>query len=144
MAGCLVFSGCATKVKPPEGTPGPTPTPTPVPVEAQAAPEKKAGFSLAYLSPNYWITRMKQKQPKPPQALPPQLIGTVKMVNKEDRFVLIDAISPGATQPGDAMVCIMNQKESAHLRASPLRNPPFLIADIASGNPSPGDKVYKP
>lgn len=142
LIGGLVFSGCATKEKPAEGTPGPSPTP--VPVEAQAPQEKKAGFSLAYLSPFYWVARMKQNQAKPPQAHPPQLIGTVKMVNKEDRFVLIDAISYGATQAGDAMVCIVNQQESAHLRASALRNPPFLIADIASGNPSPGDKVYKP
>lgn len=140
LTGCLVLAGCATKGKTPAGTPAPSPTPA----AAQAEPKKKGGFSLSSLSPSTWIAKMTKKQPKPPQAQPPQLIGTVKMVNKEDHFVLIDAISYGATQAGDAMVCIVNQQESAHLRASALRNPPFLIADIASGNPSPGDKVYKP
>lgn len=65
------------------------------------------------------------------------------MVNKEDQFVLIDMVNYGSTQPGDALICILNQQASAHLRAGSLRNPPFLIADIASGTPSPGDKVYK-
>ena len=83
------------------------------------------------------------KKAAPPIAEPPRLIGTIKMVNKEDKFVLIDAVSYGGAQPGDVLVCIVNQRESANLRASTLRNPPFLIADIASGSPSPGDKVYK-
>ncbi len=142
LIGCLIFAGCATKEKPVEGAP--IPSPSPAPAQTPAEPKKKGGFSLSAISPLHWIARMTQKQAKPPQAKPPQLIGTVKMVNKEDRFVLIDAISSGATQAGDAMVCIVNQQESARLRAGALRNPPFLIADIASGSPSPGDKVYKP
>lgn len=140
LAGGLL-AGCAAKEKP--AAEAPVPSPTPAPVQAGVEP-KKAGFSLASLSPFHWVARLRQKPAKPPQAQAPQLIGTVKMVNKEDHFVLIDAISYGATQAGDAMVCIVNQRESAHLRASALRNPPFLIADIASGSPSPGDKVYKP
>jgi hypothetical protein len=72
------------------------------------------------------------------------LIGTIKMVNKEDKFVLIDGASFQGAQAGDALVCITNQKETANLRMSTLKNPPFLIADITNGSPSVGDKVYKP
>ena len=47
-------------------------------------------------------------------------------------------------EAGDLLVCIRDQKETANLRMSTLKNPPFLIADIASGTPSPGDRVFKP
>jgi hypothetical protein len=138
----LIFAGCATKEKPAEGTPSPSPTPV------QAAPAetvgKKSGlWWLGYFSPRYLMGKIFPKKPKPPQAEAPRLIGTIKMVNKEDRFVLIDAVSVSGIQPGDALVCIVNQRESAFLRSSPLKNPPFLIADITGGSPSPGDKVFK-
>lgn len=81
---------------------------------------------------------------KTPTAQAPQLIGTIKMVNKEDKFVLIDGASFQGATAGDALLCITNQKETANLRMSTLKNPPFLIADITSGSPSVGDKVYKP
>ena len=98
---------------------------------------------MAHISPLYWSAKIFPKKKQPPVAQPPRLIGTIKMVNKEDHFVLIDAIASGSTQPGDALVCIVNQQESANLQASSLRNPPFLIADIVSGNPSPGDRVFQ-
>jgi hypothetical protein len=79
-----------------------------------------------------------------PQAQIPRLIGVIKTVRKEDRFVLIDATTFQAAETGDLLVCIRDHKETANLRMSTLKNPPFLIADIASGNPSPGDRVFKP
>jgi len=39
---------------------------------------------------------------------------------------------------------IQNGIETGSVRMSSLRNPPFLIADIVSGDPSPGDKIYLP
>jgi len=151
LAGGLL-AGCATKPKPAEGAaPSPTPSPTPVatataqptPAGKKPDPNQPKRVWYSYLSPGYLIGKIIPRKTPPPQAEAPRLIGTIKMVNKEDRFVLIDAISPGAAQPGDSLVCIVNQRESAYLRANALRNPPFLIADIASGTPSPGDKVYK-
>jgi hypothetical protein len=151
LAGGLL-AGCATKPKPEAGsTPAPSPSPTPVPT-AMAQPTPPAAKPTpagpkspwyAILSPRFWTEKIIPKKKQPPLAEAPRLIGTIKMVNKEDRFVLIDAVSYNAAQPGDALVCIVNQRESANLRANALRNPPFLIADIASGTPSPGDKVYK-
>lgn len=148
LAGCLL-AGCATKTKPTEQgspTPAPTATPKPTPTPAPEVKPEASGLKrpwYVYASPTFWASKVIPKKKKPPQAEPPRLIGTIKMVNKEDRFVLIDATSYNGAQPGDALVCIVNQRESANLRASALRNPPFLIADIASGTPSPGDKVYK-
>ena len=66
------------------------------------------------------------------------------MVDEDDRFVLIDATTFQGAGAGDLLICIRDQKETAHLRMSPLQNPPFLIADIASGKPLPGDRVVKP
>ena len=83
------------------------------------------------------------KKKHPPQAQPPRLIGVIKMVNKQDGFVLIDAVTQSAAH-GDLLVCINAQKETANLRMSNLKNPPFLIADIASGTPAPGDRVFIP
>lgn len=154
LAGGLL-AGCATKPKPESGTAtpasaeaatSPTPTPTPAPAQAAAAPSATPAPKTpwtSYLSPATWIGKVLPKKAKPPVAEPPRLIGTIKMVNKDDKFVLIDAVSYGGAQAGDALVCIVDQRESANLRASALRNPPFLIADITNGNPSPGDKVYK-
>jgi outer membrane murein-binding lipoprotein Lpp len=150
LAGGLL-AGCATKPKPESSSssvaatesavPAGTPAVAATPASAAKPAAKRAWF--AYLSPATWIRMVIPKKAQPPVAEPPRLIGTIKMVNKEDKFVLIDAMSYGGAQPGDALVCIVNQRESANLRASELRNPPFLIADITSGNPSPGDKVYK-
>ena len=79
-----------------------------------------------------------------PKATPAHLIGTVKLVNKEDNFVLIDTISYSNAAPGTSLLCITNERQTATLKLSSLRNPPFLIADIADGNPTPGDRVYQP
>jgi len=78
-----------------------------------------------------------------PQAQPPQLVGEIKMVNHDDRFVLIDALSLQGTKPGDSLICISAKRETGYLRVSAFKSPPFLIGDIASGNPSVGDQVFK-
>jgi len=66
------------------------------------------------------------------------------MINLADSFVLIDAVSFGNLEAGTELLCIANRKETATLQMSALKNPPFLIADIVKGHPSPGDKVIKP
>ncbi len=145
----LLLAGCLTKKKEPVASP-PAPAAAPsIPAatpEATATPTPKPEHSpLSYLSPLNWPDMLfPKKKAGPPQAHPPQLVGVIKMVNIEDRFVLIDAVSSQGTEAGALLVCIMNQQETANLRMSSLKNPPFLIADIASGTPSPGDRVFKP
>jgi hypothetical protein len=134
----LALYGCATKsVKPPDtGQTGTTPA-------QPAEPKPKRPFLVSAFSWLESVPTFSQK-PKPPPAQIPRLIGVVKMVDKDDRFVLIDATTFQAAAAGDLLVCIRDQKETANLRMGTLKNPPFLIADIASGNPSPGDRVFKP
>jgi len=71
------------------------------------------------------------------------LLGQIRQVNSESGFVLIDATVSSSAKPGDALVCIANQKETADLKLTTLRSASFVIADITSGTPSVGDRVYK-
>jgi hypothetical protein len=109
-----------------------------------APPQAKRPFFASAFSWLGALPTLSPRKPKPPPAQVPRLIGVVKMVDKDDRFVLIDATTFQAAQPGDLFICIREHKETANLRMGALKNPPFLIADIASGNPSPGDRVFKP
>jgi hypothetical protein len=135
----LALCGCATKSpKPPDSRQTGT-------TEAQPAqPKPKRPFLATAFSWLESIPTFSPRKPKAPPAQVPRLIGVVKMVDRDDRFVLIDATTFQATAPGDLLICIRDQKETANLRMGNLKNPPFLIADIASGNPSPGDRVFKP
>jgi CHASE2 domain-containing sensor protein len=73
----------------------------------------------------------------------PVLIGTVALVNEAMRFVLVDVGSNYAAAPGATLKCFNNSQESAVLTASPERKAPFIIADIAKGDPHPGDQVFQ-
>ena len=129
----LLLAGCAAK--------------TPNPSNSQAGIAHSQPKRPLIASVFSWLGSLPSLLPrkaKPPPAQVPRFIGVVKTVNREDRFVLIDATTFQAAEAGDLLVCIRDQKETANLRMSTLKNPPFLIADIASGNPSPGDRVLKP
>jgi hypothetical protein len=73
----------------------------------------------------------------------PQLIGVIALVNSEGRFVLIDS----GTNPAPNTEGILKSKtggvESAELRVSEIRRPPFVIADIVKGTPIKGDMVFQ-
>jgi hypothetical protein len=66
------------------------------------------------------------------------------MVNVAENFVLLESNSAASTVPGEKYTAIRDGRETGILRMTALRNPPFLIADIVSGNPSPGDKFHLP
>jgi hypothetical protein len=134
----LLLAGCAAKTPKPQASQAGI-------VHAQAVqPKPKRPFIASVFSSLGAISNLLPRKAKPPQAQVPRLIGVVKTVNREDRFVLIDATTFQGAEAGDLLVCIRDQKETANLRMSTLKNPPFLIADIASGTPSPGDRVFKP
>ena len=136
----VVLTACATRPgqKPPEKKkPAPTVTATPAGV---VTPKVTLWDRVAYYSNPF---NLLPKKKRPPVAQQPRLVGVVKMVNMEDKYVLVDAVTQ-SSEPGDLLLCITNQKETANLRMSSLKNPPFLIADIASGTPAVGDRVFKP
>jgi hypothetical protein len=136
---CLfLISSCATKSPKPPTKPAETAPPKPSQPKAKR-PLLSGAFSWFESFP-----ALAPRKTKPPHAQVLRFIGVIKMVNKEDRFVLIDATTFQAANAGDLLICIKDQKETANLRMSTLKNPPFLIADIASGSPAPGDRVFKP
>jgi hypothetical protein len=150
-------SATAKPTPTPKASPTPKPTPTPKPSPTPKAPPTPkptpdpneppkprkslvrqifSGFGLLD-----WIFPPKKEVPK---AQPAQLIGTVKLVNKEEKFVLIDTLTASSVATGDHLLCIMDERQTGSLKMTSLRNPPFLIADITDGTPAVGDRVYAP
>ena len=66
------------------------------------------------------------------------------MVNIAENFVLLESNSSVSAIPGEKYLSIRDSQETGAVRMTSLRNPPFLIADIVSGDPSPGDKIHLP
>lgn len=81
----------------------------------------------------------KKKPPETPSIFTPQPIGTVRMVNSQEQFALIETNAPVA--PGRILRSRNELTETATLRTTPHRDHPFLIADIVEGTPSPGDRI---
>lgn len=131
----LFVCGCAGK------RPPPAPPPAAAAGEAAVPPRPQRPFFLAWMN---LVEKVIPPRKRPPQAVPPRWIGEVKMVNAPEHFVLIDAVAISYALPGEELACISEHRETARLRLSPLKSPPFLIADIISGKPSVGDRVCKP
>lgn len=128
----LLFAGCAQKDKP-AAAPAAQP-------ETQAAPPKPP-FYLQWMAK---LASLLPKKSKPPSANPPEWAGTIRMVNSAEKFVLIESNSLSAIVPGETYTVIGGGAETASVRMTALREPPFLIADVVSGSPSAGEKIYIP
>ena len=85
-----------------------------------------------------------KKKPRPPAATPVNWAGTIQLVNTAENFVLIESESASPVIPGEKYLSVHNGRESGTLLMTSLKAHPFLIADIVSGNPSTGDKIYIP
>lgn len=74
---------------------------------------------------------------------PALFVGTVKLVNEDQHFILIDS----AGQPSPTLDAVLKTQagdvETAELKAVDIRRRPFAIADIVSGTPRVGDRVYQ-
>ncbi len=90
------------------------------------------------------LNRLIPRKAKPPAATAPQWAGSIRMVNTAEKFVLVESNTATSVIPGETYLSIGNSSETSSLRMTNLKNPPFLIADIVSGDPSPGDKIYLP
>ena len=97
-------------------------------------------------APAPWLSWLKfsKKAPPHPSATPIHWTGVIRLVNEEERFVLIQSQSSSAVTPGEKYLCIRDTTETGVLRMTALKNSPFLIADILSGDPLAGDRVYLP
>ena len=114
--------------QPPPGQPTPTPTPKP----------PNMGL-LSHFHFSFFPSKQKKTTPR---ALVPLWIGTITMVNLETHFVLIDSNAFYAVVPGKQLSCISQSRETGKVVVSKDKNPPFFIADIVSGSPQVGDRVY--
>ncbi len=92
----------------------------------------------------WWQSIFKPKKPEFPVASAPLWIGSIKVVNARDRYVLIDSALAVAMPPGEILNSVGNDFESGSVRTTADRVHPFFIADIVSGNPAVGDRVYSP
>lgn len=126
------FSACATKQASP-------PAPDAATARAQTAPKKL--FLYSWID---GIANIFPKKAKPPAAVTPPWAGEIRMVNSAERFVLVESGSSASAIPGETYIAIGKNTETATLRMTALKNPPFLIADILTGDPSAGDKIYLP
>jgi hypothetical protein len=139
LATALFLFGCATKKE----TPQPNPAAAPQNLEAVFIDEPAA---KKFPNPLAAISKLlpKKKSPPPPAASPVDWAGEIRMVNVAESFVLVESSSAAAAVAGEKYTAIREGRETGVVRMTPLRNPPFLIADIVSGNPSPGDKIHLP
>lgn len=133
LAGCLVggpFAGCAQREKP-----------TGDPFVSEVKPPRKPISLFGWLAP---LGRIFPKKERPPAAVPPQWSGTVRMVNTAEKFVLVESNGTLPLLPGENYLSVADGRETATLLMTSLRNPPFQIADLVSGTPAAGEKIYLP
>lgn len=84
------------------------------------------------------------KREEPPAAIPPRWIGRITLVDERSNFALVDSQPFSPLPPGTVLHSVSQDRETGILRVSADRNPPFFIADITSGSPRPGDRLYSP
>ncbi len=83
---------------------------------------------------------MKSASPTPqPQ---PQFVGTISLVNDVSHFVLVDNGMLPSPPSGGMLKSFNGSNPTGDLQASDVRRHPFIIADIRSGAPQKGDRVY--
>jgi hypothetical protein len=135
----LLLAACATKKESEQPTPDSPPELT---ATFSDSPAPKT-LSLAGLG-SFFSNWFPRKTPPPPTATPVQWAGEIRMVNIAENFVLLESNSSVSAIPGEKYLSIRDSQETGSVRMTSLRNPPFLIADIVSGDPSPGDKIHLP
>jgi hypothetical protein len=140
LAMALCLSSCATKTNP-RANSGNSPSLEATFVEDTLPVAKKSLFAGAA---SFFSNLLPNKKPRPPVASPVQWAGEIRMVNIAENFVLVESSSAVTAIPGEKYLAVQNGRETGVLRMTFLRNPPFLIADIVSGDPSPGDKIHLP
>lgn len=108
------------------------------------APKKETEAKPPPTLPRLFPFLQPKKKPKPPGAVPVDWTGEIRMVNAPGNFVLVESTSATPPVPGEKYLAMRGATETATLRMTSLRNHPFLIADIASGEPAVGDRIYLP
>ena len=87
--------------------------------------------------------RKKRAEPEAPRATLPRLLGKITLVNEEEKFALIDIGSLPAPEAGLKLRSMSATSETGELTVSAARRRPFVIADIESGEPQIGNRVFE-
>lgn len=82
--------------------------------------------------------------PKAPSIAAPVYVGTVAIVHREPHYVLID-LSGTSSPPesGTELTAIAATGEASRLKVTPERKHPFVSANVMSGEPKKGERVYR-
>jgi hypothetical protein len=70
------------------------------------------------------------------------LIGNIILVNEAARYVLIDTGMTPSPPPGAMLKSFTGNAISGELESGEMRHHPFVTADITSGSPQKGDRVF--
>ena len=73
----------------------------------------------------------------------PKLVGTVTIVNTDDRFVIVEGNQRAPLNPGTALKCIRDGIETGIIAIGKERRGPNVTADIVKGDPQKGDQVFE-
>ncbi|HEX8312102.1 MAG TPA: hypothetical protein VF614_12335 [Chthoniobacteraceae bacterium] len=87
--------------------------------------------------------RTKREKDSAPRATLPRFIGTITLVDEDERFVLIDTGMLPDLTTGAKLRSVTGAAESGKLTVSDVRKRPFIIADITHGEPKKGDRVVE-
>ena len=116
-----------------------TVVPTPDPMMPQSAPVKKPWHLLPHFSLSLPFFH---HRPPPPRAQGLQQVGIIRTISADGNFVIIE-LEPGVfIPPGRDLLVTAGAGEPARLRSAE-NQPPYFIADIKSGHPSPGQTVFQ-
>ncbi len=79
-----------------------------------------------------------------PAITAPVYVGSISVVNTESHFVLIDLSGTAAPLAnGTDLTAISAAGVAARLKVTPEKKRPFVTADIVSGTPKRGERVYR-
>jgi hypothetical protein len=86
----------------------------------------------------------KSKPEEKPAITAPVYVGSIAVVNRESHFVLIDLSGTvAAPEVGTELTAISPAGEASRLKVTPERKRPFVAADIVTGTPKRGERVYR-
>lgn len=69
-------------------------------------------------------------------------IGTVRTLSNDGTYVIVE-LEPGMpVSPGNELLIPATGGEPIRLKVSEIQHP-YFVADVLSGNPSPGDPVQQ-
>ena len=118
---------------------------SPAPASVRAMPSHRTLLLLLLLVPPLLqggCASARKKQSPEPAAPRPVYVGMISLVNADSGFVLIDGGLLPSPPPGLALRSFTNGAMSAELASSEVRKRPFVIADIKTGAPQKGDRVF--